>query len=143
MDVKTIAVIGAGTMGRGIAYAAVAGGFRTALTDVSDEILAKAQGYLRETLQGAKERGKWSGNVEQALAALTVTPRFEDAAAADLVIEAVPEDIKLKIETLGRLDKLARPETILATNTSSLSLSEMSAAIRRPDRFIGMHFFNP
>ncbi|MGH9813737.1 MAG: 3-hydroxyacyl-CoA dehydrogenase family protein [Candidatus Acidiferrales bacterium] len=143
MDVKTIAVIGAGTMGRGIAYAAVAGGFRAILTDVSEGILSKAQGYLRETLQGAKERGKWSGNVEQALAALTVTPRFEDAAAADLVIEAVPEDIKLKVETFARLNKLARPETILASNTSSLSLSEISAAIRSPGRFVGMHFFNP
>ncbi|MGH9789172.1 MAG: 3-hydroxyacyl-CoA dehydrogenase family protein, partial [Candidatus Acidiferrales bacterium] len=143
MDVKTIAVIGAGMMGRGIAYAAVAGGFRTVLTDVSEAILAKAQSYIRETLQGAKERGKWSGEVEQALAALTVTPRFEDAAAADLVIEAVPEDIQLKVETFARLDKVARPETILASNTSSLSLSEMSAAVSRPERFVGMHFFNP
>jgi len=81
--------------------------------------------------------------VEQALAALSVTPRFEEVATADLVIEAVPEDIKLKVETFGRLDKLARPETILASNTSSLSLSEMSAAVSRPQRFVGMHFFNP
>ncbi len=143
MEVKTIAVVGAGTMGRGIAYAAVAGGFRTLLTDVNQEVLAKAQSYIRETLQGAKERGKWSGDVEEAVARLTVTPRLEDAAAADLVIEAVPEIIALKVETFGRLDKAARPETILASNTSSLSLSEMSAAITRPDRFVGMHFFNP
>ncbi len=143
MEVKTIAVVGAGTMGRGIAYAAVAGGFRTLLTDVSQEVLAKAQSSIRETLQGAKERGKWSDDVEEAVARLTVSPRLEDAAAADLVIEAVPEDIKLKVETFGRLDKVARPETILASNTSSLSLSEMSAVIRRPDRFVGMHFFNP
>jgi 3-hydroxybutyryl-CoA dehydrogenase len=143
MNVKMIAVIGAGTMGRGIACAAVAGGFRTVLTDVSAEILAKAQGYVRETLQGAKERGKWSGEVEPALAALTLTPRFEEVAAADLIIEAVPEDIQLKVETFGRLDKWARPEAILASNTSSLSLSEMSAAVSRPERFVGMHFFNP
>ena len=138
-----IAVVGAGTMGRGIAYAALAAGFRTLLTDVNEKILAAAQKNIRETLQGAKERGKWSGEVDQALAALTLTPRLEDTAAADLVIEAVPEDIKLKVETFGRLDKLARPETILASNTSSLSLSEMSAATNRPDRFVGMHFFNP
>ncbi len=143
MDVKTIAVVGAGTMGRGIAYAAVAGGFRTLLTDVSQEILAKAQSYIRETLQGAKERGKWSGEVEEAVARLTVTPHLEDAAAADLVIEAVPEIVILKVETFGRLGKVARRETILASNTSSLSLSEMSAATGRPDRFVGMHFFNP
>ncbi|MCI0403780.1 MAG: 3-hydroxyacyl-CoA dehydrogenase NAD-binding domain-containing protein [Acidobacteria bacterium] len=143
MDVKTIAVIGAGTMGRGIACAAVAGGFRTVLIDVSEPILAKAQAYVRETLQGAKERGKWSGDVEQALAGLTVTPRFEEVAVAELIIEAVPEDSKLKVETFARLDKRARAEAILATNTSSLSLSEISAAVSRPARFVGMHFFNP
>lgn len=143
MDVKTISVVGAGTMGRGIAYAAVAGGFRTVLTDVNQEILAKAQVYIHETLQSAKERGKWSGDVAEAVARLTATPHLEDAAASDLVIEAVPEIIQLKVETFGRLDKAARPETILASNTSSLSLSEMSAATSRPDRFVGMHFFNP
>lgn len=143
MDVKTIAVIGAGTMGRGIAYAAVAGGFRTVLTDLTADILARAQSYIRETLQGAKQRGKWSGDMEQTLAALTVTPRLEDVAGADLVIEAVPEVIKLKVETFARLGKLVRPDAILATNTSSLSLSEMSTAIRQPERFLGMHFFNP
>ncbi len=143
MEVKTIAVVGAGTMGRGIAHAAVLGGFRTLLTDVSQEVLAKAQSSIRETLQGAKERGKWSGDVDQALAALTLSPQLEDAAAADLVIEAVPEDIKLKVETFGRIDRVAPPQTILASNTSSLSLSEMSAATNRPDRFVGMHFFNP
>jgi 3-hydroxybutyryl-CoA dehydrogenase len=143
MDVKTIAVIGAGTMGRGIAYAAVAGGFQTVVSDVSEPILLNAQSYIRETLQGAKERGKWGGDVERAMAALTVTPRFEDAAVADLIIEAVPEDIQLKVETFGRLDQLARPDSILASNTSSLSLSEMSAVVSRPERFVGMHFFNP
>ncbi|HXE75166.1 MAG TPA: 3-hydroxyacyl-CoA dehydrogenase NAD-binding domain-containing protein [Candidatus Xenobia bacterium] len=143
MEVKTVAVVGAGTMGRGIAYAALAGGFRALLTDVSEAILAKAQGYIRETLQGAKERGQWSGDVEATVAALTLTPRLEEAGAADLVIEAVPEDIKLKIDIFTRLDKVARPETILASNTSSLSLSEMSAVLRRPERFVGMHFFNP
>ena len=143
MEVKTIAVVGAGTMGRGIAYAAVAGGFRTLLTDVSEAVLAKAQSYIRETLRGAKERGKWSGDVEEAVARLTMRARLEDAGTADLVIEAVPEDTQLKVETFVRLDKVARAETILASNTSSLSLSEMSAVVSRPDRFVGMHFFNP
>lgn len=143
MEVKTIAVVGAGTMGRGIAYAALAGGFRTLLTDVSQEILARAQAYIRDTLRSAKERGKWEGDPEQALAALTLTPKLEEAAAADLVVEAVPEDIRLKVETFGRLDKAAPPQVIFASNTSSLSLSEMSAATTRGPRFLGMHFFNP
>jgi 3-hydroxybutyryl-CoA dehydrogenase len=143
MEVRTIAVVGAGTMGRGIAYAAVAGGFATVITDVNEEILARAQTYIGETLLRATGQGKWKGNPETALASLTVSGRLEDAGQADLVIEAVPEDIKLKVETFGRLDRAAPPQTILASNTSSLSISEMSAATNRPAKFLGMHFFNP
>lgn len=143
MEVKTIAVVGAGTMGRGIAYAAVAGGFATALTDVNEEVLAQAQHYIGEMLRKGRERGKWDGDPEKALGLLTLSSRLEDAGQADLVIEAVPEDIKLKVKTFGRLDRVAPPDTILASNTSSLSISEMSAATNRPARFLGMHFFNP
>jgi 3-hydroxybutyryl-CoA dehydrogenase len=143
MEVRTLAVVGAGTMGRGIAYAAVAGGFATVITDVNEEILARAQTYIGETLLRATGQGKWKGNPETALASLTVSGRLEDAGQADLVIEAVPEDIKLKVETFGRLDRAAPPQTILASNTSSLSISEMSAATNRPAKFLGMHFFNP
>ena len=143
MNVQTIAVVGAGTMGRGIAYAAVAGGFRTLLTDVSENILAAAHTYIRETLQGARQRGKWQGDPEEALARLTLSPRLEDAATADMVIEVTPEDIRLKIDILSRLDRAVPAETILASNTSSLSLTEMSAALSRPACFLGMHFFNP
>lgn len=143
MEVKTIAVVGAGTMGRGIAYAALAGGFRTLLTDVSPEILARAQDYIRDTLHKAKQRGKWEGDPDQALSRLTLSGKLEDAAEAELIIEAVPEEIRLKIETFGRLDKACRPETVFASNTSSLSVSEMSAATSRASRFLGMHFFNP
>jgi len=141
MKVQIIAIVGAGTMGRGIAYAA--GGFRTLLTDVSENILAAAQSYIRETLQGARERGKWQGDPEEALARLTLTPRLEDAAAAEMVIEAAPEDIRLKIDIFSRLDRAVSAEAILASNTSSLSLTEMSATLSRPARFLGMHFFNP
>ncbi|MGH9861953.1 MAG: 3-hydroxyacyl-CoA dehydrogenase family protein [Candidatus Acidiferrales bacterium] len=143
MDVKTIAVVGAGTMGRGIAYAAVAGGFRVVLTDVNGDALSKAEAYVRENLAAAKERGKWSGEIEAALSALTLKPELEDVAAAELIIEAVPEEMRLKVETLTRVEKAAPPEAILASNTSSLSLSEMSAALSRPGCFLGMHFFNP
>ena len=143
MEVKSIAVVGAGTMGRGIAYAALAGGFRTLLTDVGEDILAKARAYIVETLEGAQARGKWQGDVEKTLGGLTLTAKLEDAASADLIIEAVPEEMWLKLETFGRLEKAARAETIFASNTSSLSLTEMSAATARPQRFLGMHFFNP
>ncbi len=130
-------------MGRGIAYAAVAGGFRAVLTDVSRDALATAQAYVRETLAAANERGKWSGDIAAALAALALTARLEDAAAAELIIEAVPEQMRLKLETLAQLERVARPEAILASNTSSLSLTEMSASLSRRARFLGMHFFNP
>ena len=142
-DVRTIAVIGAGTMGRGIAYAAVSGGFQTILTDINEAVLAQAQPYVHETLVKAKDRGKWFGDPDHAISALTITPKMEDAAEADLVIESAPEDIKVKLELFGRLDQLVRPEAILATNTSSLSATEMSAATQHPGRFLGMHFFNP
>jgi 3-hydroxybutyryl-CoA dehydrogenase len=144
VTVKTIAVIGAGTMGRGIAYAALAGGFRTFLTDVTGEILEGARASVGEQLMAARERGKWSGEMASALDALTTTPELATAAAqADLVIEAVPEDIDLKVGTFAELDRLAPPPCIFASNTSSLSLSEMAAATTRPERFLGMHFFNP
>ena len=91
-------------MGRGIAYAAVAGGFRAVLTDVSGDALAKAPAYVRETLATAKERGKWSGDIEAAVAALALTARLEDA-AAELIIEAVPEEMRLKVETSRALNK--------------------------------------
>jgi len=143
VKVQTIAVVGAGTMGRGIACAALAGGFRTVLTDVSEDILTKARRYISDTLTGAKARGKWDGDPEKALAALTLMPRLEDAATAELIIEAVPEDIRLKVELLARLGKAARPQAILASNTSSLSVTEMGAVTSRPTQFLGMHFFNP
>jgi 3-hydroxybutyryl-CoA dehydrogenase len=92
----------------------------------------------------AQERGKWSGDVDRALEALTTTPELAKAAAqADLVIEAVPENIGLKVGTFADLDRLAPQPCIFASNTSSLSLSEMAAATTRPERFLGMHFFNP
>lgn len=143
MEVRTVGVVGAGTMGRGIAYAAVAGGFQALLSDTDPAILEKARAYIQETLDRGKRRGKWSGDVDQAMTALSLTTKLDEVAAADLVIEAVPEDMRLKVEIFGRLEKRARSETIFASNTSSLSISEMSAATSRPQRFLGMHFFNP
>lgn len=143
MDVRTIAVLGAGAMGKGITYAVLTGGFRAILTDVQEGLLAEARIFVHETLISAKDRGKWFGDPDHAMEALTTTQSFDDLAEADLVIEAVPEDIKLKLDLFGRLDSLVRPEAILATNTSSLSVTEMSAATKHPKRFLGLHFFQP
>ena len=143
MEVRTIGVIGAGTMGQGIAYAAVSGGYQCILTDIDERTLSHCRTFVHETLMSAKDRGKWFGDPDHAIDALTLTTDFDSLAAADMVIEAVPEDIKLKLELFGRLDKLCRKGTIFATNTSSLSVTEMSASVRNPKRFLGMHFFNP
>jgi len=145
MDIKTIAVIGAGTMGRGIAYAAALGGYRTMLEDVRPPMLEQGVAYIRKSLQEGVARGKVSAEQQQsALANLSTATTVEVAAReADLVIEAVPEDMRLKIGLFTELDRVARPGCILASNTSSLSITEMAAVTARRKQCIGLHFFNP
>ena len=145
MTEKTIAVLGAGIMGRGIAYAAAVGGFRTILQDVESAMLEKAVGEISATLEKGVALGKVDG--AQAAAAhkcLTTTRELAEAArAADLVIEAVPEKMALKVEIFGPLDRIAPRHALLASNTSSLSITEMAAATGRAPQVLGMHFFNP
>jgi 3-hydroxybutyryl-CoA dehydrogenase len=144
MPVNTIAVIGAGTMGRGIAYVSALGGYQTVLEDVRREMLDEAMTWMKKAFDQGVERGKVSADdARQALARVRTVGRVEEATDADLVIEAAPEDIELKIELFGMFDKFTRAETILATNTSSLSITEMAAITQRPELCVGMHFFNP
>ena len=145
MDVNTIAVIGAGTMGRGIAYAAALGGYRTILEDVSVPMLEQGLAYVHETLEDGVTRGKVTPRQkEHALAHLGKARSVEDACReADLVIEAVPEEMEVKLEIFTLLDKFAKPGAIFASNTSSLSITEMAAITFRPEKCVGMHFFNP
>jgi 3-hydroxybutyryl-CoA dehydrogenase len=144
MSVKTIAVIGAGTMGRGIAYVSALGGYDTILEDVRPEILAEATAWIRRAFEDGVARGKVSAaDAQSALGRVRTAARVEEASDADLIIEAAPEDIELKIELFGMFDKFTRAETILATNTSSLSITEMAAITQRPELCVGMHFFNP
>ena len=145
MSIKTVVVIGAGIMGRGIAHVSVLGGFNTMLNDVSDDFLQKAQERIRKDLQQGVELGKLSGEeMNTSLQRLGLDADMERAAKnADLVIEAVPERIDLKLELFARLDRVCAPHTVLASNTSALSITEMAAATKRPQQFIGMHFFNP
>jgi 3-hydroxybutyryl-CoA dehydrogenase len=145
MDVKTIGVIGAGTMGRGIAYAAAYGGYRTILEDVSPEMLEQGVVYIREALSEGVARGKVTAEQQKvALANLTTSRSVEDVCReTDLLIEAVPEEMEVKLEIFTIFDKFARPGAILASNTSSLSITELAAITFRAENCIGMHFFNP
>ena len=144
-EVRTVAVIGAGTMGRGIAHAAALGGYRTILEDLLPNALRKAETEIRANLDQAVELGKVNASeAEAALARLEYAGSVDEAAReADLVIEAVPEEMESKIEIFTMLDKICRPTTILATNTSSLSVTEISSVTYRAKKCVGMHFFNP
>jgi 3-hydroxybutyryl-CoA dehydrogenase len=143
--IETIAVIGAGTMGRGIAYASALGGYRTILEDVSEQMLEKGLAYIRGAFDEGVARGKVTPEArDQALSKISTATRVEDACrTADLVIEAIPEEMESKLEIFTILDKFAKPGAIFASNTSSLSISEMAEITFRQENCIGMHFFNP
>jgi len=145
MEVRTVAVIGAGIMGRGIAHAAALGGYRTILEDILPSALRRAGDEIKANLDKAVELGKVSADqAKDAVARIEYAGAVEEAArAADLVIEAVPEEMESKIEIFTLLDKICRPETILASNTSSLSVTEIASVTYRPKKCVGMHFFNP
>lgn len=145
MTVRTVAVLGAGIMGRGIAYAAALGGFETRLQDTSAEALRRARDEIENLFEKGIAAGKLVAvDATAARKQLATVETLADAVRdADLVIEAVPERIELKIEIFAEVDRLARPEAVLASNTSSLSITEMAAATSRPKRVLGMHFFNP
>jgi 3-hydroxybutyryl-CoA dehydrogenase len=145
MEVKTIGVIGAGTMGRGIAYATAYGGYQTILEDVSPEMLEQGVAYIRQNLEEGVARGKVPEEQRKiALANLTTSRSVEDVCRqADLLIEAVPEEMEVKLEIFTIFDKFALPGAILASNTSALSVTELAAITFRAENCIGMHFFNP
>ncbi|MCK6541524.1 3-hydroxyacyl-CoA dehydrogenase NAD-binding domain-containing protein [bacterium] len=145
MAVQTITVLGSGIMGNGIAHVAAQAGYKTILHDVSLDALNKALNTISKNLDKGIELGKISVQDKEAtLSRISVEQHLEAAVApSDFVIEAVPEKIDLKIKIYTTLDKTCKPETIFATNTSSLSITEIAAVTQRPQKCIGMHFFNP
>jgi len=145
VEVRTVAVIGAGIMGRGIAHAAALGGYRTILEDLLPNALRKAETEIRANLDKAVELGKVNASdADAAFSRLEYAGSVDEAARdADLVIEAVPEEMESKIEIFTMLDKICRPTTILASNTSSLSVTEIASVTYRAKKCVGMHFFNP
>jgi 3-hydroxybutyryl-CoA dehydrogenase len=143
--VKRVAVVGAGTMGHGIAQAAAVAGYETALTDSNPEILQPALDRIAQNLNGGIKRGKITEELAAAARARIAPHRDLAAAAADadLVIEAIIEDLDVKRDLFRQLDELCAPNAVLASNTSSLSIAAIARATSRPNRVLGMHFFNP
>ncbi len=143
-DIKTIGVVGAGTMGSGIAQVAAASGFGVILRDVSEAALDRGFKIIERSLARLTKKGKISeGEAQEILGRITKTLELKDMAEVDLVIEAAFEKMEVKKELFGELDGICRPEVVLASNTSSLSITEIAAATSRPDKVVGMHFFNP
>ena len=139
-----IGVVGAGTMGSGIAQISAQAGFETVVYDVSQEFIDKGLERVRASLQRFADRGKITAEEERRiLARLTGALKLEGLSASALVIEAAPEQLDLKREIFKKLDAICAPETLLATNTSSFSVTAIAAATRLPERVLGMHFFNP
>lgn len=142
---ERIAVVGSGLMGRGIAYVAALHGFNVHLHDIQEKALEQAKGYIEAEMKKSIERGYMDAEKFPAcLERITFTTSLEEAAShADLAIEAVLEKIELKIDIFKKLDKICPEHTILATNTSTMSPTEIAAQTSRPDKCIAMHFFNP
>ena len=145
MEVKTIAVIGAGTMGRGIAYAAALGGFETLLQDVNEAALDIAIAWIRDALAEGVKRSKVEGAaLDAAIGRIrTCSAMGEAVRDAELIIEAVPEELEMKLQLFALLDRVGKPGAIFASNTSSLSISDFTGSLNSRDRCLGMHFFNP
>lgn len=141
---KKVCVLGAGTMGAGIAQAFAVKGFEVVLRDIKDEFVQKGLNGINKALSKMVEKGKMEeAKKEEILSRITGTVDLNMAADCDLVVEAAVENMKIKKEIFAELDKICKPETILASNTSSLSITEVASATNRPDKVIGMHFFNP
>jgi 3-hydroxybutyryl-CoA dehydrogenase len=145
MPIKQIAVLGAGTMGHGIAYAAIAGGYETRMFDVSDAALQKGSASIEQILAKGVELGKVaSADADAMRRRLSTSSSIADALqGVDMVIEAAPERIDLKLSLMADIDRHAPPSAIVATNTSALSITEMAGSMKNPARVAGMHFFNP
>ncbi len=143
-DIQTVAVVGAGTMGSGIAHAFARSGFNVLLCDVEQRFLDRALAQIRANLGREAAKGKLSeAEIEPALARITSTTERESMARADFAVEAASERYELKAELFKSLDRILPAEAILATNTSSISITKLAAQTSRPEQVIGMHFFNP
>ena len=143
-EVRRVGVLGCGLMGSGIAEICVKAGFDTHVREVSEQLVEKGKASITKSLDKAVEKGKLEASArDAALSKLHFTTDLADLKDCDLIVEAVTEDLALKNEMFGTLDKVCPPHTIFASNTSSLTIADMAAATGRPDRVLGLHFFNP
>ncbi len=141
---KKVGVLGCGLMGSGIAEVCAKAGYETLVREVDDGLLKKGMARLDGSLSKAVEKGKLPAADREAIGKrLAGTTALEDLADCDLILEAIIENLDVKKETFATLDRVCKPETIFCSNTSSLTITEMSMATKRPDRFAGLHFFNP
>lgn len=144
MTVKKLYVVGSGAMGSGIAQTAATHGIQVIMNDINEEFVSKGYNKIKKSLEKAVTKGRMTEEAKEvALANLTTTVSLEDAKDADFVIEAASENKEIKLGIFKQLDKICKPEAILASNTSSLPITEIAAATGRPDQVIGTHFFNP
>jgi enoyl-CoA hydratase/3-hydroxyacyl-CoA dehydrogenase len=145
VKIKKVSVLGSGVMGHGIAQISAMAGYHVTIRDIDQAFLDKAMDKIRWSLSKMVEKGKIaSSDMQSILSRITTTVSLKDAVAdADLIIEAIPEDMRLKKDTFSELDRFADPRTIFASNTSTLPITEIATATSREDRFIGIHFFNP
>lgn len=143
MDIKKIGIIGAGTMGTGITQVAATSGFEVILNDVGEDYIQKSLKIIKKSLTKLIEKGKIKEEKEAILARIKTTTALEDLKEVDFAVEAIFEDFDVKKKVLQDLDKLLDPSVILASNTSSISITRLAATTSRPSRFMGMHFMNP
>ncbi len=144
MEIKTVGVLGCGLMGSGIAQVCAAAGYKTIVREVEETFLNKGLGRVQKFLNDGVDKGKVTAEArDKTLANLSGTTTFDELAGADLIIEAIVENIDEKAGTFAALEAVVGEHTILCSNTSSLCITELAAKTRRPDRFAGLHFFNP
>jgi 3-hydroxybutyryl-CoA dehydrogenase len=144
MTIKTVGVVGAGQMGSGIAQVFAAAGFNVIMQDIKEEFCEKGLSSIRTSLEKLVSKGKLSSDdLNNTLKRIKTTTQIEDLKNSDFVVEAATENISLKLEIFKKLDELLPPDVILASNTSSISITKIAAATKRPTKVIGMHFMNP
>ena len=144
MEIEHIAIIGAGQMGNGIAQVSSCAGYRVTMIDIKEEFLDKGMNTINNSLNKLVSKGKMSEiEAESAISRISTSTDKSSASNADLVVEAIPEVLSYKTSLFAELDTLCKPEAILATNTSSISIDSIASSTNRPDRVIGMHFMNP